>query len=257
MKFFIYFSALIAFIACTQIGLSGNAPNYDYRCFKWTLYGDIFHYRSTFNDTRFQYFTGYSLYQGRRNGILYGHRDSATNHFTFAIVFENSHTALFQFTDYGVGSQMSVVFGTNRTSLRNPSDAEFQWVPCYKKSEQQSYAQISLEKEKLSSQNQDFNCIQNSRWKFERWYFIPTSELKISFPLLGYDLNAGMLYGHVAGFYDKVGTWTLMTMYADRWKARFFVFDKYIPANGIDYGVTFENEGSYFDFPTQAYFHAC
>lgn len=255
MRSVILLFVIIVTLSCAQSPHSGSKPSYDYKCFKWTEYGDILHYRPTFNDSRFEYFTGHSYYSGRQNGVLFGHRDSYTGNYFFAILFDQrNHTALFQFDDFGVGSQMSVKFPTNQTSLRFPSDATFQWVPCSHQSQEKSASQISFKKQPTAKD--DFYCMQNSRWLHEKWYFIVYSELKRALTILGYDILQYWVNGHVAGFYDKKGSWTLMTMYPQNWHARFFIFDK-IPSQGIDYSVEFANEGKYIDYPWQVSFRSC
>src|SRR5690606_21175024 len=104
---------LFAFSSCA---ISSLQSDNDHTCFKWTQFGDIYHIKNTFNHSRLQMLSGFSTYQGKQNGILYGHKDFTTGIYTFTVVFTRSasnHSQIMQFPDTGNGFQLPIKFGTN------------------------------------------------------------------------------------------------------------------------------------------------
>src|SRR5690606_18316109 len=135
-----------------------------------------------------------------------GHKDFTTGIYTFTVVFTRSasnHSQIMQFPDTGNGFQLPIKFGTNQTSLREPSVARYVFVNCNTKSSHNLPSAASIEYNFVSSPSQDFQCFRSSRWPQEEWYFKSTPyRFGQTQTLLGYGLYFGKVYNHGGGFYD-------------------------------------------------------
>jgi hypothetical protein len=230
-----------------------------YSCFKHPYYGNIFYFRPTISDSQFVYLTGFSAYQGVRDGFLYGHLDKFKKVFSFSVVYNNNATNLILFSENMMGYTTSGYFHNNETR-GNPEFVRFEYVSCpylapEPKKVDQSNAISFTSKIKDDAVELSTQCVKSLR--HEDLFHFSSFQFRDIFVLKGNGTYRGIPNSIVHGIHIPSSQIYLFQInYPISGIQRIFYFYM-MGAAGIDYGVIPFFEDRYFEQPIMTRFLPC
>jgi hypothetical protein len=241
--------------------ISSMDQKQQYICFQHPYYGNVFYFKQVISDPRFTYLTGFSSFQGLRDGYLYGHLDKSKKVFSFSIVYNNNATNLFHFSAENMMGYTTSGYFHNNETRGNPEFVRFQQVQCpYIASEPKKVVDQSKDISITSTKSDKFaylstQCFRNLRHE-DIFYFQSFSFGEI-FVLEGNGFYRGNTNSIVHGIYNPYGQiYFFQINYPQYGRQRIFYFDS-MDTVGPDYGVFPFFEDGYFDKPVIARYLSC